>query len=69
MHSNLILFRDSRDKGRKLIAKQLISRNKTIINEYPTILQVKPLCTCAGGELSPLYRCHNCGMAVKLFFR
>lgn len=67
--SQFCTFRDSADRGRKLVAKCLIPKHKTIINEYPTVLQVKPLCTCASGELSPVYRCHNCGMAVKIFFR
>ncbi|KAJ8910843.1 hypothetical protein NQ315_015578 [Exocentrus adspersus] len=66
--SNLIRLIDTPEKGRCLVANTVIPKNKVLILEPPVVLQVKPLCTCVGDRESSLYRCHNCGIACKMFF-
>ncbi|XP_018578350.1 uncharacterized protein LOC108916553 isoform X2 [Anoplophora glabripennis] len=66
--SKLVKLINSPDKGRCLVANAVIPKNKTLIFEPPTVVQVKPLCTCVGDRESSLYRCHNCGVACKMFF-
>ncbi|CAH1968867.1 unnamed protein product [Acanthoscelides obtectus] len=65
--SNSLDLRKSSDRGRKLVAKKTIGKGRILINEIPTVLQVTPLCKCVGERYS-LYRCHNCGAAIKLFY-
>ncbi|KAG5898028.1 hypothetical protein JTB14_001740 [Gonioctena quinquepunctata] len=63
----LVELQNNNQKGRHLVAKKGISRGEIIINEHPTVLQVEPVCVCVGNTNS-LYRCHNCGIACKLFY-
>ncbi|CAH1119781.1 unnamed protein product [Phaedon cochleariae] len=66
--SNLLGLENSIERGKHFIAKEEIPRDTVIINECPTVLQVRPLCTCVGDKDSSLYRCHNCGITCKLFY-
>ncbi|KAJ8944130.1 hypothetical protein NQ318_013314 [Aromia moschata] len=61
-------IKNSPTKGKCLIADCGIPKDKILIQEKPTVLQVNPLCSCVGNNESSLYRCHNCGAACRIFF-
>nr|XP_023020375.1 uncharacterized protein LOC111508952 isoform X1 [Leptinotarsa decemlineata] len=65
--SRLLKLETTPQKGRHLVARKAIPRNKILINEQPSVIQVNPVCSCVGDSKS-IYRCHNCGVGMKQFY-